>query len=102
MPNYQLPEIPGGVVYVPVEDETDYKLISFDEIGRMTITPWLKPIPVTPVKDVDCWNEILDELPRIVIGAPLHEPERRDYIIRKLESKYTASLKEKGGEGCQS
>ena len=36
----------------------------------------------------EAWLEMFDELTQICIGAPIHEPDRVHYIIKKLKERY--------------
>lgn len=45
-----------------------------------------------PVSEDQIWAQLLQDFPSIVMCAPLHEPERMNYIMGKLKTKYKIGL----------
>lgn len=41
----------------------------------------------------EAWGKLLDEFGGICMYAPLHEPDRRNHILKVLKSKYHLTIK---------
>lgn len=74
------------IQFVPIEDLDDFmKAFPDTKIENPD------SIKIAEVSETDLWSELLNELPTIIMYAPMFEPDRKNHIIKHLTRKYKIS-----------
>ncbi len=74
----------GKLNFIAFEDLEEFKL-------QYPSTKTVSEYEQVDAPEYDLWDELLKEFPTICMYAPLQEPQRQEYIMKKLQNKYKIS-----------